>query len=205
MRDHGRTYGASMKKTLSTLDIARLLGVSVGSVANWIDREQLKAGRTPGGHRRVLAADLVAFLRKHDLPIPAQLSRPKHKVLVVDDEDAVRALIADEIKDEFPHCQVLQAHDGFSAGEIVGSMRPDVILLDLRMPGIDGFELCKRVKARKENKGISIIAMTAQLSPKAEKRILDCGATTCLSKPLDVALLMKEISTAFSLNGHRAQ
>jgi len=186
-----------MNKTLSTLDIAKLLGVAAGSVANWIDRKQLKAGRTPGGHRRVQVADLIEFLRRHHLPIPPELTLARPKVLVVYDEEAIRTWIADEIQGQFPECEVLQAHDGFSAGEMVGAMKPDVIVLDLRMPGVDGYELCQRVKARKDTQNVAIIAMTALFSPKAEKRILDCGARTCLSKPIDAAVLMKELSSAF--------
>ena len=51
-------------KMLSTSAVARMLGVAVASVSNWIDQGQLKAGRTPGGHRRVKAEDLVDFLKR---------------------------------------------------------------------------------------------------------------------------------------------
>ena len=185
-----------MKRVYSTLDIARLLGVAPGSVANWVDRKNLKAGRTPGGHRRVLAGDLIDFLRRHRLPIPAELGMDTCKVLVVDDEPRVAAWLAETILASFTGCEVFQAHDGFAAGEVVGSQRPGVVLLDLRMPGLDGFEVCRRIKADPATRDMVVLAMTGNHSPAAEKRILQCGAKICLRKPIDLPTLLKELSSA---------
>ena len=182
-----------MKKALSTSQVARILGVAVGSVANWIDQGQLKAGRTPGGHRRVTAEDLVEFLRRQKLPVPPELAPLPPKVLIVDDEPSVTKLIAAEITEKHPGFEVLEAHDGFAAGELVGSARPDVVILDLRMAGMDGFEVCRRIKARKETRDTTVIAMTAYHSPETEDRILQCGARKYLVKPLDMGVLLEEI------------
>jgi CheY-like chemotaxis protein len=184
-----------MKKALSTLDISRMLGVAVASVAKWIDENQLNAGKTPGGHRRVQVEDLLIFLKRQNLPIPPELL-PECRVLVVDDEESVSGWVADEVKAEFPACEVYQANDGFAAGELVASLKPAAVILDLRMPGLDGYEVCKRIKSRKDAQATVVIAMTGQPSPKAEKRILECGAKVCLSKPLDREMLMKEVALA---------
>jgi len=163
-------------------------------VVNWIDQNQIKAGRTPGGHRRVAVPDLIAFLRRQKLAIPPELVSTAPKILVVDDEEIVTRWIADEIKVEHPHYDVQQAHDGFRAGELVGSWKPDVVILDLRMPGMDGYEVCRRLKASEESRDIEVIAVTAQPSKEAEEEILECGARVCLAKPLDSARLLKEIN-----------
>ncbi|MCG3177962.1 MAG: Chemotaxis response regulator protein-glutamate methylesterase [Phycisphaerae bacterium] len=185
-----------MRKTLSTTTVARLLGVAVGSVANWIDSDQLKAGRTPGGHRRVAVEDLIEFLKRQNLPIPAELVAGSPRILVVDDEVAVTHLIAETIKTERPDHEVLEAHDGFSAGEMVGSWAPHVVVLDLRMPDIDGFEVCRRIKSRESTRNIAVIAVTADRSEEAARRILECGARVCLAKPLSMAHLLGEIDRA---------
>lgn len=182
-----------MRTTLSTSQVARLLGVAAGSVAKWIDQGQLKAGRTPGGHRRVVAGDLIAFLRQQNLPIPAELERGTLKVLVVDEDLAVTRRLATEIVAAHPDYEVLEAHDGFSAGQLVGSAKPDVVVLDLRMAGMDGCEVCRRIKSKDDSKDTVVIAMTATPSPEVEKRILECGASVCLAKPLDFGVLMREL------------
>lgn len=185
-----------MKKALSTLDISRMLGVAVASVAKWIDQDRLKAGKTPGGHRRVLVEDLLVFLHRQKLPVPKELLPSKPVVLVVDDEPAVAAWIAEEITAAFSDCIVHQAQDGYTAGELVMSLKPSVVILDLRMPGMDGYEICKRIKSREETKGIVVIAMTGQYSTRVAKRILECGAKMCLDKPLDRSLLLNEVADA---------
>jgi len=184
-----------MRKNLTTSAVARLLGVAVGSVSNWIDQGRLKAGRTPGGHRRIAADDLVEFLRHQKLPVPAELVAPP-KILVVDDEPSVTEWLAAEIRARRPDWEVVEAHDGFRAGELVGSLRPDVVILDLRMPGLDGFEVCRRIKAGPKTKDTAVIAITAYPSPEAEERILACGAQAYLTKPLDTEALMAELASA---------
>lgn len=185
-----------MKQTLSTSAVARLLGVAVRSVANWIDQGRLKAGRTPGGHRRVEAADLLDFLRRQKLPVPPGLGPSHPKVLVVDDDKAVARWISREIQSGHPDYEVRQAHDGFTAGEIVVSWRPDVVVLDLRMQGMDGYEVCRRIKGREDTRHAAVIAITAYYSAQSRKRILECGARVCLAKPLDAEALLREVETA---------
>ena len=192
----GRTAGtAGMRRHLTTSAVARLLGVAVGSVSNWIDQGKLKAGKTPGGHRRVATADLVEFLRRQKLPVPAELVSPP-RILVVDDEPSVTQWLAETIRSRHPDYEVVEAHDGFAAGELVGSLRPDVVILDLRMPGLDGFEVCRRIKANEATSGMAVIAITAYPSPEAERRALECGASAYLTKPLDVPVLLKKLAAA---------
>ena len=188
----------SIKRSFTTSAVARMLGVVVQSVSNWIDAGQLRAGRTPGGHRRIEPEDLLDFLRKQGLAIPAELLPSPPKVLIVDDEQAVASWVAGEIRAERPDIEVLVAHDGFSAGEIVGFERPDVVVLDLRMPGMDGFEVCRRIKARQDTRKTVVIAMTAHPSPKAEQRIGECGAEVCLTKPMGIGVLLKHVTTALA-------
>ncbi len=190
-----------MRRTLSTSAVARLIDVAVGSVANWIDQDKLKAGRTPGGHRRIAVDDLVAFLVQQKLPIPPQLAPAAPKVLVVDDEPAVTEWLAGLIEQEWPDYEVLEAHDGFSAGELVASTKPEVVFLDLWMPGMDGFEVCRRIKSNEGTKDTAVIAITAHYTPEAEERILSCGAQACLTKPLSVAAVGEELARALATAG----
>jgi len=186
-----------MPDNLSTSEVARLLRVAVRSVATWIDQGQLKAGRTPGGHRRIEVPDLIDFMKRQGFPVPPELSPPSApRVLVVDDDEAVARWMAEEVQSAHRDWEVAQAHDGFTAGELVGAWRPDVVILDLRMPGVDGFETCRRIKARPETRETAVIAVTAYPTAEAKDRILACGARACLDKPLDRTLLLAELEAA---------
>ncbi|MFW6133045.1 MAG: response regulator [Planctomycetota bacterium] len=187
-----------MNGLLSTTAVARLLGVSVGSVAKWIDQGRLKAGRTPGGHRRVSAGDVVDFLERQGLPVPDELREATPKVLIVDDEPDVVAWLAAEVRDALSDCEVLEAYDGFAAGEIVGAEHPDVVVLDIRMPGMDGFEVCRRIKSRPAAREATIIAITADYSEQLAADIVACGAEVCLAKPLDPNDLISRIKAAIA-------
>jgi len=71
-----------------------------------------------------------------------------------------------------------------------------VVILDLRMPGMDGYEVCRLIKSQESSRHVEVIAMTAYPSPENEQRLLECGAKTCLPKPLDMDKLMQEIDAS---------
>ncbi len=185
-----------MAKNLSTFAIAEMLHVDPGSVANWIDQGLLKAHRTPGGHRRVGEDDLVHFLREHKMPIPDQLKTRPVSILVVDDEEAVAHMIRRALTAARPEFEVVEAHDGFRAGTLLATLKPDVVILDLRMPGMDGYEVCRLIKSRDGTRHAEVIAMTAYPSPENERKILECGAKVCMTKPLDLDVLLQEVEAS---------
>lgn len=184
-----------MKDMLSTSEAARLLGVAVKSVSNWIDAGDLNAGRTPGGHRRIARQDLVDFLVRQNLPVPHELSIEK-KILIVDDEPAFSRFLSEDLQEAYPDCQILVAADGFTAGEMVADQRPNVVIVDLRMAGMDGFEVCHRIKARPETQSTRVIMVTAYPSEDVSQKALSCGASACLTKPLDRDALLAELAGA---------
>jgi len=186
-----------MSGNLSKFAIAEMLHVDPGSVANWIDQDLLKAHRTPGGHRRVAVEDLVQFLRKHKMPIPPELDTIPTRVLIVDDEPAITQLIARALRAAHPDYDIHEAHDGFRAGTLVATLKPDVVVLDLRMPGMDGYEVCRLIKSQDATRHAEVVAMTAYPSPESRQRIIECGARVCISKPLDMAQLLHEVEIQF--------
>jgi excisionase family DNA binding protein len=180
-----------MEKTVfTTFEAAKLCHVSPLSIINWVNAGRLPAFRTPGGHRRIRRDDLVRFMRENQIPIPEALvvGSGRTKVLVVDDEPAIRDLLADYLSNrpERPF-EVSVAADGFEAGRLVSSFRPDVVLLDLRMPGLDGFQVCRTIKDDKETRSILVVAMTGFHTPETEARVIECGASRCVAKPFTPA------------------
>src|SRR4030095_7053288 len=105
---------ASSKSIYTTHDISRLLHVNPRSVINWIEQNLLASYRTPGGHRRIGREDLLAFLRKHQIPIPAALVEGKFTVLIVEDDDEIAALLK-SFFDRTGGYDAVSASDGITA------------------------------------------------------------------------------------------
>ena len=138
-------------------------------------------------------------MRENGIPLPEELregsGRPK--VLVVDDEASIRDVMAEHLTTRANPYEVLTAADGFEAGRLVATFRPDVVLLDLRMPGLDGFQICRTIKADPESASTIVIAMTGFYSPETEARILECGALRCFAKPMEPSKLAEFIDSVF--------
>lgn len=174
----------STKEVLTTFETAALCHVNPLSVRNWIDQGKLPAYRTPGGHRRVLREDLEGFLRQHGIPLDVS-STPR--ILIVDDEKAIVGLVERSVLEALPTAQVESASNGFDAGQKIHTFRPDLIVLDLKMPGLDGFQVCSDLKSDEQTRHIQVVAITGYYTQENVDRILACGASHCLKKPIDLA------------------
>ena len=183
-----------MVKNLSTFTIAKMLHVDPGSVANWIDQNLLKAHRTPGGHRRVREEDLLEFLRRNEIPIPTELHTNSQGILIVDDDPAAAGMISSAIKSAHPNCRIMEARDGFHAGTLLMTFKPQVMILDAQLAGVDAMAVCKMVKSQEETRHTQVLAVTDKPSSERDQRILECGAKACLSLPLDIVRLLKEVA-----------
>jgi excisionase family DNA binding protein len=187
------------KSVFTTFETAKLCHVSPLSIINWVNAGRLPAFRTPGGHRRIRREDLVRFMKDNGIPLPDELregsGRPK--VLVVDDEESIRAMLSEHLGSRTPKYEVLAAADGFEAGRLVATHRPDVVLLDLKMPGVDGFQVCRTIKADPDTSNTVVIAMTGYYSPETDARILECGALRCFAKPVEPSTLAAFIDSVF--------
>ena len=186
------------KAVFTTFEAAKLCHVSPLSIINWVNAGRLPAFRTPGGHRRIRREDLGRFMRENGIPLPDEFrdGSGRKRVLVVDDEPSIRELFAESLARRPIPYDVMTAADGFEAGRLVATFRPDVVLLDLRMPGLDGFQVCKTIKADSETAAIVVIAMTGYHTAETESRILECGAVRCLAKPIEPSAVAVVVDSA---------
>src|SRR5215467_4270458 len=145
----------SDKSIYTTHEVSRLLHVNPRSVINWIEQSLLPSYRTPGGHRRIRRDDLLAFLRKHQIPTPEALVEGKFNVLIVDDEREIVDLIKTFLLRQGGY-DVTSASDGISALLEVGRAKPDLLILDIMIPGVDGIEVCRRIKNDSNNRTVII-------------------------------------------------
>jgi excisionase family DNA binding protein len=170
----------------TTFQISQYLSVDITTVMSWVDDGKLSAYKTPGGHRRVLQSDFLEFLRKYRMPVPAALGgTANRKVLIVDDEPQTLRLINRLIKKIDEKLGIDMAADGFEAGRKLEVFAPDLVVLDLNLPGIDGFKVCKTIRSGERSKRTKILAISGSNSDENRKRILSCGADEFMAKPFE--------------------
>ena len=184
---------SKQKTHLTPNEVAELLMVNPVTVRQWAARGLLRSLTTPGGHRRFLLGDVEEFARSRGATPVARHSGRPDRVLIVDDDPNLGRFIAEIIQERDDHVETEIAHDGFEAGAMVESFRPHALVLDLMMPGMDGFEVCRRLRARPTLNHIRIVAVTGFPSTENVDRILAAGADACLSKPLDAEKLLAEL------------
>lgn len=108
-----------------------------------------------------------------------------YKVLVIDDEPSVHEFVKDVLKPA-SNVEVNSVYDGFSAGMVVSEYLPDLIVLDILLPGIDGFKVCSQIKNNPKLKHIKIFAVTGYDSPEYKQHMFASGADDYLPKPLEL-------------------
>jgi excisionase family DNA binding protein len=190
------------EKVLTTFQAADYCRVSPFTIRNWVESGVLPGYKTPGGHRRILKRDLDEFLKKHGMPGPDQMSAPaRKKVLVVDDDRSVNDFVGKVITQIDEEAEVAVALDGFEAGSKVISFKPDVVILDLRMPGLDGFQVCEKIKGDPAVARATVIGITGYFSEEYESRFIACGGSKLLKKPLEVEALKSAIGQALGPRG----
>ena len=114
-----------------------------------------------------------------------------NRILIVEDNALNRALLLAVLKpDGF---EVLIAENGLLGIEVAERDRPDLILMDVMLPGLDGYEATRRLKTHWATRHIPIIAMTANTAPAERERALDAGCDGYIAKPIDTRLLARQV------------
>ncbi len=190
-----------MRLFYTTFEAARILGVSLPTVVNWIKARRLKAHRTPGGHRRIAREDLAAFMLRHGMPVPDELAdavQGRRKVLVVGEagparEGAARQLVAGGFAVE-------QASPGFPAGAAAARYAPDAVLLQAGAP--DGGEVLRGLKTDRELAGVPVVAAGA---PEWREALSDAGAAEVLGRSLSEGELVAALRRVLDAADDRAR
>lgn len=182
-----------------TLDVARMLGVSAMTVVRWIDKGVIRAFRTPGNHRRILRDDLRHFVRRMGFPMPAELSQDRWKVLAVDDEPEVLSVLVRAFESQKRY-EVYSATDGVTALIEVGRVKPDLLLLDIVLPGMDGIEVCRRIKANSHLE-TNIVAISGKGTAEMTEQVLEAGADVFLEKPVSIHELRQCVGRLLGFDG----
>lgn len=183
---------------LTPNEVAKLLMVAPVTVRQWSQKGWLAAELTPGGHRRFLRTEVERFAGKRGVKVDLSTSS-ELRVLVVDDDVSLAGYLEELLSTRGEPLVCHVAHDGFTAGLMVQRFRPHIVLLDLRMPGMDGFQVCQQLKRDPETRDVRVIAMTGYFTESNITRIMECGAERCLRKPFDSTELLNIIGVPAQL------
>ncbi|MFZ5478045.1 MAG: response regulator [Myxococcota bacterium] len=159
----------------TTFQVAKALGVSPPTVVNWVNSGLLVAHRTPGGHRRIKREDIVAFAREHEYPLADEISAGNgspgsRKVLIVDDDPDFSSMVSQYLTVKGGY-EVEVAESGFAAGVAVARLKPQVILMDIQMEGMNGFEALRMLQDDPEMRNIPVVACSVTKEPNELERI----------------------------------
>lgn len=181
-------------KVFSALEVANICGVVNQTAINWIKAGHLKAYTTPGGQFRVKPEDLAEFMKARGSEIPEVLasalkeskSLVAKKLIIVDDDRALNTVIKMYLEKNFDGIKIYQAYDGFEAGTLMAQEKPGFVILDLDLPGVDGFSLCKRLKSDAMFDDPYIVVVTALKDEQLATQVSDLGCNYFLTKPLSM-------------------
>jgi len=163
---------------LTPEEAASQLGVSPLTVRHWAQSTKLTFITTPDGHQRFTQQTIDQLKNKPEPDKPIT-------IVIVDDDRVHAKLMWTYVEKFIKNVELAVAHDGFEAGHLINELKPDIVLLDLMMPGLDGFSVCKRIKNNPSSKHIRVISISGFTDDENINRILDAGAEVCLSKPID--------------------
>jgi excisionase family DNA binding protein len=181
---------------LTVNQAAAICGVSRTSVWRWVKSGALKSGATAGGHHRIYRVDLFEFIKQKKMDNRIRGDSDKQRILIVDDDRQIIAFLQGLFTREGYESDY--ASDGFESGLKVVKFKPHLILLDLFMPKMDGFEVCESLRKDPETVDIKIIAISGLDTIENRQRIIRCGADLFLPKPIDMKILKTEIDCLLS-------
>lgn len=187
-------------KFLKTNDAAKYLGVSRSSLTNWVKQGLLGSGITPGGHYRFTTDELDSFAAKRGLDVPGNTPEDTAaaKILVIEDDDSFREFLRDALSD-FAGYELREATDGMQGALLVGTWNPDLIILDIRMPNMNGVEFLRLLRKDPGTSEIKIIVVSAHLSAEIRAEIDELDVDIVLEKPVRLAKLVAAIEKLSNL------
>ena len=178
-----------MKTVFTTGEAAKICKVSQQTIIRCFDSGQLKGFRVPGSRFRRIPRDvLYKFMKDNGIPTDA-LESGKRKALVVDDDVELVELIRDVLEAD-GRFEVRIANNGFDAGMMVKEYRPDILVLDVMLPDINGKEVCQRVRSDATLDDVRIICISGMVEQDKIDDLKKSGADDFMQKPFEIEALV---------------
>lgn len=190
----------------TTLEVAKILGMAVRSVQLMVDRNELEAWKTPGGHRRISRTSVERWASAHGLtgagttlPLPsaspvtakstATASAHTPQILLIEDSVHFQNLVGLIVKQHFPGTELQVANDGITGLALYGQIQPDVLIVDILLPGIDGATLITTLRSHPQFARSHLIVVTSLDESQREPYAFALQGVKVIHKPRLVAEL----------------
>ncbi len=182
----------------TTIEVASLLGLAVRSVQLMVDRGELDAWKTPGGHRRISRASVERWLaeRRGGSTRPADAApatrggaRRAQRVLLIEDSVHFQNLVRLLVGQKFPQVELQVADEGFAGLAMAGQLQPDVLIVDILLPGIDGATLITSLRSHPQFRRSRLIVITSLDEAQREPYAFALADVPVVHKPELVAQL----------------
>jgi excisionase family DNA binding protein len=193
----------------STAEVARRLGMAVRSVQLMVDRGELEAWKTPGGHRRISRRSVERWLAERQAggpvdpappPPPPQVqpgsARGRPRVLLIEDSRHFQNLVSLLVRSRFPEVELHLADDGIAGLALAGKIEPEVLLVDILLPGIDGATLIAGLRSHPAFARSRLIVVTSLEGAELEPYAFALEGLPVLHKPRLAAELPGLLRTA---------
>ena len=182
------------KKPLSVGQVAAICRVSKKTVLNWIYDGALKAFTTYGGHYRLWPANIKKFLDSAGMDIPFDFvdDRTTH-VLIIDDDLDYSQILKSAIVAELPGVEVVSTDDGYEGLLLIGEIKPQLVILDIKMPKVDGFQVLDLLRARRKDNTMKVIVMSAYLDSETRARLKLTVADGLWEKGMSVTEILRSL------------
>ena len=166
---------------------AKLLGLSVGTIQSLVEKNELQAWKTQGGHRRISMPSIRDYQRRHNMLVtPTEARDNRIRVLLVEDDPVTREMIRDFCnRCEMPvDCTAMSS--GLEALIDIASIRPDVLISDLNMPGVDGFQLLRTLRGNPMFTKMTSLVISALPQSEIEARGGLPEGSIFMAKPINM-------------------
>ena len=178
---------------LSPTQAAKFCNCSDSTIKRLLKSGRIEYYMTPGGHYKIYKDDLIRFMSENGIPVYEEIEIIRKKVLIVDDDEHLREGMARYIRLNRPDIEPTTAADGFEAGVLLMRFMPDLVILDLIMPGMNGFEVCRKIKENPSTRNITVIVLTGFGNEENKQKAYNCRADLVLFKPVDMEDLLQTI------------
>lgn len=173
------------KTVFTTGEAAKICKVSQQTIIRCFDNGSLKGFRVPGSRfRRIPRDQLYAFMKDNGIPTDA-LESGKRKLLIVDDDEELVELMS-EVFESDGRFDIKTANNGFDAGMLVREFRPDLVVLDVMLPDINGKEVCQRVRSDSSLESVKILCISGMVEQNKIQELRAAGANEFMNKPFTI-------------------